>query len=113
MTSHTIVHAQHAAWYKRSFRHLFLLHASRVTQGHAAPVRSKLLTAPEAAASLDKRMRHARSPPRNVAAPLEFLKTILKTIAAPLEFLKTILKTIAALLEFLKTIRPSQEAIDY
>ena len=48
-----------------------------------------------------------------MAAPLEFLKTILKTIAAPLEFLKTMLKTIAAPVKFLKTIRPSQEVIYY
>ena len=53
---------------------------------------------------MHKCMGHVRSPPRNVAAPLEFLKTILKTIAAPLEFLKTILKTIVAPVEFLKTI---------
>ena len=39
-----------------------------------------------------------------VAAPREFLKTILKTIAAPQGFLKTILKTIATPQGFLKTV---------
>ena len=53
---------------------------------------------------MHKHMGHARSPPQIVAAPREFLKTILKTIAAPQGFLKTILKTIAAPQEFLKTI---------